>query len=161
MAASTQDFQNSNSTAEVQHEETRRFVSGVARGATRVITKPQHKWSIDGALNVNTGNGPWRESDITWAANYYRRPFWWRYLPNLPRLAVSLRTREEVMNGGPEARGKEADADVLPSEQPFWQQCIFLWRYRVEELWIVAEETGWQTSQYRLCSTDGRLGKNT
>ena len=24
-----------------------------------------------------------------------------------------------------EARGKEADDDVLPSEQPFWQQCIF------------------------------------
>jgi hypothetical protein len=56
---------------------------------------------------------------------YYRRLFWWRYLANLPRLAVSLRTREEVVNGGPKARGKEADDDVLPSEQPFWQQCIF------------------------------------
>jgi hypothetical protein len=69
MAPSTQDFQNSNSMAEVQREVTRRSVSEVARGAARVITSPQHKWSIDGALDFNTGNGPWRESDITRAAN--------------------------------------------------------------------------------------------
>ena len=52
MAASTQDFQNSNSTAEVQREVTRRSISEVARGAARVITSPQHKWSIDGALDL-------------------------------------------------------------------------------------------------------------
>jgi hypothetical protein len=142
-----------NYTAEVQREETRRSVPEVARGAARVITTTQQGPST-GLLMLILAMAHGGKVTFSGLQTYYGRPFWWRYLRKVPRLAVSLRMWEEVVNGVSEARGKGKDDDILPSEQPFWQQCIFLWRHRVEELWIVVGETRWQTSQYRLCSTD-------